>query len=234
MTSLTVASTRELTPSPTPVPKDPEVPQEVFDALAKPLFTGEYTATERDSWHVGVPVFGKKVTSERPIAFTNEFNALKGNGFFAGYQAATLDDAIRGAGNLAFDWSDPALGGQIYSSVAVAVLQASDGNYYTALVGSGNPQTSSSALSYRSDRFDNNIYGSLKRATDAHATASWSKPVDKDGKAVDVPGPDDAAGITRRHVEDVKIERFAPATPMLKAIVDVRNVYRLDEPATSA
>lgn len=218
-------------PTPTPVPSRPETPKELLDLAGAPLFRGEYTAVERDSWHLGVPVLGRKVTSERPVAFTNEFNVLRINGPMMGYQASTLEDAIRGARDLAYDWSDPAIGGQIYSSVAVAVLQAKDGNYYSALVGAGDPQTSSSALGYRSDRFDNNIYGSAKRATDTHVTGPWTAPVDKHGTVVDTPGPDEHAGIVRRHVEDVKIERFVPATDALKAIVDVRNVYRLDAPA---
>jgi hypothetical protein len=221
-------------PTPAPVPPRPETPKELLDLAGAPLFRGEYSAVERDSWHLGVPVFGRKVTSERPVAFTNEFNILKTSGPMMGYQASTLEDAIRGARDLAYDWSDPSLGGRIYASVAVAVLQAKDGTYYSALVGSGNPQTSSSALGYRSDRFDSNIYGRLKRATDTHATGPWSAPVDTDGTVVDTPAPDEHAAITRRHVEDVKIERFVPATDALKAIVDVRNVYRLDAPTASA
>ena len=108
-------------PTPSPVPSRPETPKELLDLAGAPLFRGEYSAVERDSWHLGMPVFGRKVTSERAVAFTNEFNVLKTSGPMMGYQASTLEDAIRGAQDLAWDGSDPSLGGQIYASVAVAV-----------------------------------------------------------------------------------------------------------------
>jgi hypothetical protein len=235
MTSLSIAtSPATATPTPAPVPPNPKTPQDVLDAVAKPLFRGEYTATETDTWTKGVPLFGTKVSSSRPIAFSNEFNVLDVGEKMVGFQATTLDDAIRGAADLAFDWSDPAIGGGIYASVGVAILQGSDGNYYSALVGSGNPKTSTSALGYRSDRFDNNIYGKLKHATDAKPTGSWSAPVDKHGKPVDVPAPSNDAPITRRHVEDIKVGEFVPATPLLKAIVDIKNVFRIGEQAAPA
>ena len=215
-----------LAPPSTP-PGTPDVPQEIAALFDKPIFTGEYTATERDTWRKGLPLFGTKVHADRSVAFSNEFNVLRVPQPLAGYGAASLDDAIRKAREVAYEWSDPAIGGRIYSSVGVAVLQAADGNHFIALVGSGNPNTSKGALGYRSDRYDNNIYGNAKRAEDLRATSSWSAPVDRDGNPVDVPAPSDDAAVNRRHLVDQQIERFVPASDALKAVVDIKNVYRI-------
>jgi hypothetical protein len=221
---LTVTPTK-----PAPLPPTPPVPQEILGLADKPLFSAKYTGTERATWHDGIPLIGKKVTSTRDVAFSNDFNILRtGEGPMIGHAASSYDDAVRSASNLAFDWSDPALGGQIYASVGVAVLQAKDGAYFSALVGTGNPNTSASALSYRSDRFDSNILGSIRQADDAHATSKWSAPVDKHGNPVDDAPPADDRGIKNRKVDDVKLADIVAATPMLKAIVDVNSVYKVD------
>ncbi len=213
---------------PSTPPGTPDVPADLTALFEKPLFRGEYTATERETWRDGLPLFGTKLSSTRSVAFSNEFNVLRSHGPMAGYAASSLDDAIRAAQDIAFRWSDPALGGRIYSSVGVAVLQAADGNHFLALVGSGNPNTSSSELGYRSDRFDNNIYGNPKRADDLRATSSWTQPTDKHGEPSDVAPPSNDAKVNRRHLVDQQIERFVPASDAVKAIVDVRNVYRID------
>lgn len=225
-TSVTAAPAHQATA--TPLPKEPVVPQGVLDLASAPLFRGDYHATERDTWHAGVPLIGRKLTSTRGVAFSNEFNILKSSGPMVGYAGATLDDAVRSAGSLAYDLSDPALGGAIYSSVGVAVLQSKDGAYYQALVGSGRSQTSGSELGYRSDRFDDNIYGNAKRADDVHAISSWTHPVDRHGAPTDVAPPADDSAVVNRHLQDVQIDKFTAASPMLKAIVDVNKVHSID------
>lgn len=212
-----------------PVPGDPAVPTEILALAKEPLFSARYRGTERSQWRDGLPLLGRKVTSTRDVAFSNEFNILRsGTSPFVSYAASSLDDAVRAARDLAFRWSDPSIGGAIYSSVGVAVLQASDGAFFSALVGSGNPRTSSSALSYRSDRYDNNIRGSIKRSSDARAVSKWTAPVDRDGKPVDLPPPADDRRISNRKVRDIKLEQVVPATPMLKAIVDINDLHEVN------
>jgi hypothetical protein len=217
--------------TPDPVPSTPEPTPEILEAASKPLFTGHYTATETDTWRNGMPLFGTKVSSSRTVTFTNEFNVLKTSAPMIQFASTSFDEAIRKARDVAFDWSDPALGGQIYASVGAAVLQAKDGAYFIALVGSGDPQTSGNELGYRSDRFDENIHGILKRSTDAAPASPWSAPVDKDGQPVELPAPDDARAIRRRDVGNVEIAAFEPHSATLKAIVDVRHLYRVGQPA---
>lgn len=227
-----VAAPSAARPEAAPVPRDPKVPSEILELVDQPLFRGEYTATERDTWWQGMPLVGTKVSSERTIGFSNEFNLLRSRrGPFAGYAASSFDDAVHQARELAFDWSDPAFGGKIYASVGVAVLQASDGLYYMALVGSGDPNTTSSALGYRSDRFDEDIHGELKQATDARAVGPWSAPLDKDGRPVDVPAPDAARGIRLRDVVDHEVVRFTSSVPALKALVDLHHVFEVEQTA---
>ncbi|MCW2921959.1 MAG: hypothetical protein JWL76_1833 [Thermoleophilia bacterium] len=216
--------------TPDPVPSTPEPTPEILDAASRPLFTGQYTAVERDTWRVGMPLFGTKVSSSRDVTFTNEFNVLKTSSPMVEFASTSFDEAVRKARDTVFAWSDPALGGQIYSSVGAAVLQAKDGAYFIALVGSGDPQTSGSELGYRMDRFDDNIHGILKRSTDAKAASPWSAPVDEAGNVVDQPTPDNAREIRRRDVQLAEITAFLPHTPMLKAIVDIRHLYRINPP----
>lgn len=213
------------TPATSAVPPRPPVPAELLALAEQPLFRGEYRAVERDTWRDGLPLVGRKVSSQREVAFSNEFNVLSTHrGPMIDYAAATYEDALRAARDVAYAWSDPAFGGQIYSSVGVGVLQAADGAWFTALVGSGDPQTSADALGYRSDRFDNNVHGSFRRSTDSRATSAWTAPVDGDGRPVGVPAPSDDRPINRRDVEGVTIERLVSDAPQLKAIVDVRSV----------
>ncbi len=214
----------------TPVPPRPEPTAEILDAASKPLFRGEYANTQRHEWRDGLPFFGTKVSSTRQVAFSNEFNVLHvGDSPMVRYAATSLDDAIRSARDLAFDWSDPALGGRIYDSVGVAVLQAADGAFFTALIGSGDRQTSGSELGYRSDRFDGNIRGNPKRATDARVTSPWTAPVDADGTPVDTPAPKDTHKIKLSELQYAP-PTIVPYSSTLKAIVDVTNVYTVDQP----
>ena len=53
---------------------EPEVSQRVESLLAEimdlanaPLFRGEYTAVEKDTWREGMPLFGTKATSQRSM-----------------------------------------------------------------------------------------------------------------------------------------------------------------------
>lgn len=217
--------------TPDPVPSTPVPTPEILEAASKPLFTGEYTAVERDTWRVGMPLFGTKVSSARSVTFSNEFNVLTTPAPMVEFASTNFDEAVRKARDVVFAWSDPALGGQIYTSVGAAVLQAKDGAYFIALVGSGDPRTNGSELGYRYDRFDENIHGSLKRSTDAKASSPWSAPADADGTPVDAPAPDDAREIRRRDVGDVEIAAFVPHSTTLKAVVDLKHLYRIDQPA---
>ncbi len=215
----------------TPVPPRPKPSAEILDAVSKPLFRGEYSNTQRHEWRDGLPLFGTKVSSTRQVAFSNEFNVLHvGDSPMVRYASTSYDDAVRSARDLAYDWSDPAIGGQIYDSVGVAVLQAADGAYFTALIGSGDRQTTGSELGYRSDRFDGNIRGNPKHATDARATSPWTAPVDKDGKAVDAAPPKDTHKIKLGELE-YAAPKVVPYSPLLKAIVDVNHVYTVEAPA---
>jgi hypothetical protein len=211
----------------TPIPPRPAVPQEILDLASAPLFRGEYRGTEHATVREGLPLFGTKGTSTREVAFSNDFNILRTTGPMVSYGASTYADALRAARELAYDWSDPSLGGQIYASVGVAVLQASDGAYFSALIGSGKQQTSGSALGYRSDGYDNNVHGSIDRATDARPTTPWTAPVDGDGKPVDIAPPADDREIAARKVTDVKVDKLVPATPMLKAVIDIRELFEI-------
>lgn len=212
---------------PTPGPAEPPVPAEVLALATKPLFSARYTGVEKESWYTGVPLVSTKLHSQRDIAFTNNFNILTTNEPMITYSAATLDDAIRSAQYVAYRWSTGGLGGLIDASCAMAVLETPDHKFFSAMIGTGNPKTTEEALAYRSDRFDNNIYGSLRKATDAAPTSSWSAPVDKHGTAVNAPAPADDSAITKRHVEAVQLDTITPATSMLKAVVDFKNVWRL-------
>ena len=217
--------------TPDPVPKTPEPTPEILEAASRPLFTGRYAAMETDTWRVGMPLFGTKASSTREVTFSNEFNVLTTSAPMVEFASTNFDEAVRKARDVVFAWSDPALGGQIYSSVGAAVLQAKDGAYFVALVGSGDPRTSGSELGYRNDRFDENIHGILKRSTDAKPTTPWSTPVDKDGTNLDTPAPDDAREIRRRDVDAVEITAFEPHSSTLKAIVDLKHLYRISQPA---
>ena len=84
---------------------------------------------------------------------------------------------------------------------------------------------------YRNDRFDENIHGILKRSTDAKPLTPWSTPVDKNGTNVDTPAPDNAREIRRRDVHDIEITAFEPHSARLKAIVDLKHLYRIQQPA---
>lgn len=213
-----------------PVPPRPQPTAEILDAVSKPLFRGEYANTQKHEWRDGLPLFGTKVSSTRQVAFSNEFNVLHvGESPMVRYASTSFDDAVRAARDLAFAWSDPAIGGQIYDSVGVAVLQAADGAYFTALIGSGDRQTNGSELGYRSDRFDGNIRGNPKRATDARATSPWTAPVDKDGTPVDTNPPKDTHKIKLSELE-YAAPKLVPYSPLLKAVVDVTNVYAVDQP----
>lgn len=219
------------------VPREPAVPQALLDLASTPLVRGEYRGTERATVREGLPIFGTKGTSTRQVSFSNEFNILKTSGPMISYAAATLDDAVRAASRLAFDWSDPSLGGAIGASVGVAVLKASDNAYFTALIGSGNPQTSDSALGYRSDRFDNNIYGSIKRSTDARPESDWTAPVDRRGNPVSIPPPANDRPISPGRVKDITIEKFVPASPMVQAVLDINRLYKVigaEDPTTKS
>lgn len=215
--------------TPVPIPPRPQPSAELLEAVSKPLFRGEYADIQRHEWRNGMPFFGPKVSSTRQVEFTNEFNVLHIAGSpLVGYAATSYDDALRGARTLAYDWADPAVGGAIYDSVGVAVLQAKDGTFFNALIGFGDRETSSSELGYRIDRFDGNVRGDVRKSTDARAESDWTKPIDEHGKPVDVPAPP----VTHKfHHKELRPDtlRLVPFTDMLKAVVDINNVYPINE-----
>jgi hypothetical protein len=210
--------------APLPIPRDPAVPQAILDLAAKPLFKVSYTGTEQATVRKGLPLFGEKGVANREVAFTNEFGILKTSGPMVSYAAATLDDAMRSARQLAFDWSDPSIGGAINASVGVAILQHGENQFFHALIGSGKTNTSASALGYRSDRYDNNINGRARLATDLKAVSGWSAPVDKKGNAVNIPAPSNDRPVVAGRVRDIKADQIDSVSTMVKAIVDVNKV----------
>lgn len=204
------------------------VPADITSLLSAPVATGTYSGVEHDTSRAGL--FGPKGTSTRTVEFTNDLNLLrtKQGDAIVWNMGTDFDDAVRAAKQMSLDLSVPEFGARVTRSLGLALLQAGDGAYLAAAVGTGKPTTSMSQLSYPSDRFDGNVHGDLRNATSSVATSGWTARVGTDGQPVDADRPDDARPVGR-NVSDMKRVNLEAHTPLLKAIVDFDNVVEFNQ-----
>ncbi len=205
------------------------VPPEIVDLIGKPIMRGDYQGTESSTWRTSF--LGKKVTSTRETAFSNEFQILTDGDDkrpLMWQAGTTLNDAIATARDISRASSRPDYIGPSLPGVGVGVLQAKDGAFLAAYIGIPHKITLGDHVFTSewkwSDRFGGDIHGRSQYASDARAVSKWTAPVDKHGKVVDgVAPPADSTPVGI--VGEPRSERLTALTPLLKFIVDEEKVY---------